>query len=240
MPTAAAKRAKKASRPAVATAATRPQPQRRGQGRPSQRNGVGRASILDATAELLRRVAPGALTLKEVALQAGVDAALIRYYFVDKNGLLRETVAHMLELRQERSRELLRQGWSPARRLRERIATVLTQQCTDPNFHRLVVEHLFSSPDEASQKMVEAIAARGHALEVGLLQSANGGLRAVDPRFLNICILGVCEFFASSQPLISAMFGRPVDEPMTRSYVDFLVDVLLNGLAATKRQKVPG
>lgn len=203
---------------------------RRTKGRPLQNSGVGKEAILDATLDLLRHTRPGALTLKEVALQAGVDAALVRYYFGNKEGLLRETISLMLEQRQATSSALLRQDLTPKQRLHKRISAVLTQQCTDPNFHQLVVEQLFSSREESAKRMVETIAARGLAIERAVLQGGEGKLRAVDPRFLNICILGMCEFFASSQPLVAAMFKKPIDEKLTQSYIDFLVDLLLNGL----------
>ncbi len=204
--------------------------ERRGKGRPALGGSVGRTAIIEATIKMLRHTAPGTLTLKEVAKEAGVDAALVRYYFGDKDGLLRDTVAQMLAERQARSQVLLEKDLPPESRLRERITMVLTQQCTDPNFHRLAVEQLFSLKDEQARQLVDSIAARGLSIETSLLQGKHGDLRTVDPRFLNICILGMCDFFSSSQPLVAAMFGKPVDESMTRAYIEFLVDLLLKGL----------
>lgn len=208
-----------------------PQSRQRNPGRPHPKSSVGRDAIVAAARECLRVRAPGAVTIKEVAAKAGVDAALVRYYFGNREGLLTAAVAEMMAERQNHSRELLSHDWTPERRLRERLSSVLGNQLTEPNFHRLVLEQLFLRNDEDAKRAVETTAARGLALEVDFLQRSQPELRSVDPRFLNLCLLGLCEFFASSRPLVEALFGgRPVDEKLTDDYLNFAVDLLLNGL----------
>lgn len=216
----------------AAAPAPRRRKQQRGQGRPGQDGAVGQESIIRAARALLRECTPQALLLKDVAALAGVDAALIHYYFGNKEELIRATVADMMAESQARSRVLLRNDWPPVKRLRERLSAVMQQQLAEPNFHRLVVDQLFSRHGDEARKAVEAIAVRGLSLEVDLLQQSRGKLRQVDPRFLNVYILGLCEFFTSAQPLVEALFGHPVDQELTDAYIDFAADLLLNGLAA--------
>ena len=61
----------------------------RRQGRPhSAAAKVGRGALVSTTREMLRTVSPSRITLTEIASYAGVDRALIRYYFGNKEHLL--------------------------------------------------------------------------------------------------------------------------------------------------------
>lgn len=68
----------------MATTATKPQ--RKGPGRRPGRSGTREAILAAARASFADRGYEG-VTLREVASQAGVDPALIRHYFQDKQGL---------------------------------------------------------------------------------------------------------------------------------------------------------
>ena len=64
-------------------------PKKRGQGRPvSGENDVGRERLLAATEKLLRTMPPARVTIARIAQEAGVDPALVRYYFGNRAALL--------------------------------------------------------------------------------------------------------------------------------------------------------
>ena len=69
---------------------------KRGQGRPTD-GGVGRQAIIDSAKKLLRELPPARITISLVAREAGVDPALIRYYFKDRSNLLMEVVNDLLQ-----------------------------------------------------------------------------------------------------------------------------------------------
>ncbi|MGY6156204.1 TetR/AcrR family transcriptional regulator [Paraburkholderia graminis] len=204
----------------------------RAKGRPAPESGVGSDGILDATIELLRTHAPESLTVTEIAGHASVDPALIRYYFGGKDGLYTEVVSRLMAERQDTHRALMSLQGTTEARLKRRIDTAIAQQEKHPNFHRLVVERLFEADTPKAREALEMTAARGLALTVDLLHSGGDNrLRTVDPRFLNVAIIGMCEFFVSARPLVEALCGRPVDRDLVDSYVDFVVDLLMNGLS---------
>jgi len=217
--------------------AKEPTRRRRGKGRPGEQGTVGRDALVDAAIELLRAHPASSLTIVDIAKHAQVDPNLVRYYFGDLGGLLTASVAKMMADRQEAVRLLMSQRGSAEERLRQRVSVSLRLQQQDPSFHRLVVDRLFATQSEEARDILERTAARGLGLTVNFLHAgeSSGELRQVDPRFLNIALVGMFEFFVSAQPLVEALFGRPVDDELTEAFGEFVVDLMLNGLRQSPR-----
>jgi len=205
---------------------------RRGKGRPGEQSTVGKDALIQAAIDLLRTRSVVGLTAVEIAKHAQVDPNLIRYYFDDLGGLLTACTAKMMADRQEAVRELMSQRGTAEERLLQRVSTSLRLQRQDPNFHRLVVDWLFSHDSAEARDILERTASRGLGLTVNFLHAGEsaGELRKVDPRFLNIALIGMFEFFVSAQPLVETLFGRTVDDELTDAFGEFVVDLILNGL----------
>jgi hypothetical protein len=59
---------------------------------------------------------------------------------------------------------------------------------------------------------------------------AHGELRRVDPGFLHVAVVGLCEAFFALRPLLEALAGgRPAKE-LLPAYRNFVVALLLDGL----------
>jgi hypothetical protein len=59
---------------------------------------------------------------------------------------------------------------------------------------------------------------------------AKGELRRVDPRFLHIAIVGLCEAFVTLRPLVEELAGGKPAAQLLGGYRDFVVELLLQGL----------
>ncbi len=84
--------------------------------------------------------------------------------------------------------------------------------------------------------MTGQAASRGLMLTLSLLHSHGGEqLRKVDPRFLHVAMIGLTEFFGSADAFLKQLFGPDADpDELRESYVEFLVDLLLNGLLSKR------
>lgn len=71
---------------------TAPAPEKRRRGRPAG-DGANRDAILDAARELFAARGYDGASMRAIAAQAGVDPALIRHFFTDKQGLFSATIA---------------------------------------------------------------------------------------------------------------------------------------------------
>lgn len=213
--------------------------QRRQAGRPSERESVGHAAILQSAIELLRHKSAAQLTLSDVAAAAKVDRALVRYYFRDKSGLLKAVTVAVLGELQGRSQAMFTQRGTLEEKIRMRLELLIDVMHEMPQFADLVFQEIYvaeaGETEEAGEGIAQGVVDRGLALTRVLIDSpevdATG--RESDPRFLHLMILGACVFYANSKPLRQRMFGEAAtEEGLTGNYIDFVTSMLMRGLGA--------
>ncbi len=204
---------------------------KRGQGRPSD-GGVGRAVIIESTKQILRELPPGRITISLVARKAGVDPALVRYYFKDRSNLLLEVVNDLLG----GIPQAPEYGGNPAEFIRERVHDTHKFSRSAKHMQRLMVDELADSRSEAIRERHRELnlAAVAAYRNVGQ-QDANGLLRQFDPLFLYLAVVGIFDFFVSAEPMIRSLVPPGTDlDALAADYEKFVEDLLLNGLLAKK------
>jgi AcrR family transcriptional regulator len=207
---------------------------RRPQGRPSTSGAVGKEAILAAARETLKTVPPGEITFQQVALLAGIDKRLIRYYFGQMPDLLKVVAIQVTEeLRNRFIASNIHDG-SVRDRLRLRISIFWDFFGSNPHYHRLVVDYLFNT---VGPERDTALGRFRHS--IGELQNLLGGENAsgqaypLDARFIHISIAAICEFMFSAKPIFTALFGNEVDSPAFKDrFCDFVTDLVM-GSAGT-------
>ena len=225
----------KNSRSKTRGAAPPRQKPRRGKGRPVHpRDAVGRQRLIKATIDLLGRRAPGKVTLEAIARFARVDPKLIRYYFGDKNALFTAAVTEMLDGLQTAVETLLLHDGPARERIRKRISSLLNTLYANPHLHPLIVEQIMHGDREAGRQALKFMAVRGYSVTRKLIEEGvqRGELRQVDPRFLHVAMVGLCEYFMTARPLVQELFGRPMSRQMADDYAQFVAELLFSGLRA--------
>ena len=104
------------------------------------------------------------------------------------------------------------------------------------HLHPLIVEQIMHGDREAGRQALKFMAARGYAVTRKLIEDGlkHGELRQVDPRFLHVAMVGLCEYFVTARPLVEELFGgRPMSLEMAEAYADFVADLLFHGLSAS-------
>lgn len=207
-------------------------------GRPRETQGVGREGLVAATLALLRHTPPEALTLLQIATSVGVDPALVRYYFGNKDGLLRAATLSLMNQVQEAS-ELQADEPSVAAMLGQRVRLIIDTGRQNPHFLKLVMREIYGAGErgedgrDATWDVLDLTARRGAALSNALLEARPAAAHEVriDARFLHVALLGACTFFATAQPLFKVLFdGEQDDDALACRYSEFLTDLLLRGL----------
>ncbi len=190
---------------------------------------------------MLRDVPPERLNIKEIATRAGVTPALVRYYFGSKEGLMSTTIASQLEGLQALGSKVVEAEGPIEQRLGNRLKAVIDQVQENPRFTQMVMDFLYTNTSKESELMTAQAISRGLMITLSLLHGRPGEeLRPVDPRFVHLTLIGLGNFFASSEPFIHHLFGKDADmKTVTSQYIEFVSDVLLNGLKASTPAETP-
>ena len=211
-------------------------PRRRGQGRPAgSANGAGAQDLIAATRALLAREPTIKLTRLEIARAAGVDPALIRYYFKNLDGLL---IAVLMEMLAETAKEVAAlgdEGGDPADRLRRRIETFIRFRGRNPGFDKLFTEYILYGESAWGAETLETLTRSGVDDFRTLVADgrASGAFRAdFDERFLYMIFVASWDFyFRTATPLFPLLFGKESrQEELVEPYAEFITNLILRGI----------
>ncbi|MBU0554910.1 MAG: TetR/AcrR family transcriptional regulator [Alphaproteobacteria bacterium] len=201
-------------------------PRKRGQGRPAE-NVVGREAVLETARRLVKEHPPARISIAMIAREAGVDPALVRYYFKDRSNLLLAVATSMMDDLPYAARDP-----RPADKVIEnniRRSALFTR--SNRHIHRLMVDELADAKaSDVSERLGEmnreAVAWLGE-----VLARDASSVRKVDPALLHVAILGLFDFFATAEPVVRQLFPDDTDpDELAARYEEFVVDLLMNGL----------
>lgn len=205
---------------------------RRGSGRPAADAAVGRDIILDTTVRLLKTRTAEQLSILEIAEAAGVTRALVRYYFGDLKGLLRDVTEHLMRQLQDRMEASIKTQGTIAERVHQRLLLRLGFMHEHPQFERLALSEIYHFEGEDAETSprtttpLQRITRRGLDLTAAMVGDASR-TDAVDPRFIHLAILSISAFLPTAQPLVEELFGRGAQaERQVERYLRFVSDML--------------
>lgn len=197
---------------------------------------MGRDALVDLACDLLGMKPPSEITRASLARYAGVDPGLIRYYFKNRDSLLRTAAEELTRRLRERGETKGSEvaGLAPAERICTRAQALLSFKLDNPFYHRLMADEMGGSQDPQSRALFLEIATAAieryrRYLEAG---AADRSLRQVNPAFLYVAIVGLCDFFVTARPLLSQLDVFADEDAAQREYARFICDLMLDGLRA--------
>ncbi len=145
-------------------AATRPKRPKRSGGRRAGRipraavepDFSARERLLDTAGRLMSDRHSIDVSLSEIAGHSGLNSALVKYYFGNKNGLLLALVEREAAAALQGFKELLRQDLSPSEKLRRHIAGIINNFFRTPYLNRLL-HSLLDDRNSRSARQVSRI-----------------------------------------------------------------------------------
>jgi AcrR family transcriptional regulator len=214
--------------------ASRAKAKRRRRGRPAaSQKSPGREGIVAAACRLLEKHPPHRVTNVMISREAGVDPALVRYYFASRGELLIAVAEHIVA------------SWvathppphaAPAERLATAVAGMVDFARSARSMQRLMIDECAESKLPAIRQRVRDLNARAVAGYARLLsQQEAEPLAPADPLLLYIAIIGMSEFFVAAQPMILPLLpGKPDPDALAERYKAFIVHLVLDGLRPRK------
>lgn len=207
---------------------------RRGPGRPTgARSPRTRNALLAAARALMSEKGLPRVTLREVAERAGVQPALVHYYFGAKRGLLQAVTDQVAGEMLERVQHTLAAGGSTEQRLRNLIASWVAALAEDPYAPRLVVEQVLFADSASIDAFVDRFGRAHVAALTQLLEEgrAAGETRDAEPRFLIPAMLGMCVFYFLSAPIHQRLFQiERITPELAQRFAEHTADLVLRGL----------
>jgi TetR/AcrR family transcriptional regulator len=185
----------------------------KGPGRPAadQSPGVERA-LLNATRELCLELGLDAATTKLIASRAGVNPAMINYYFKSKAGLCQ---AMMLDAMAPLLAQLdgLARMEGLALPLKEFVRRYMRTLSNNPWLPQLVVREVLPANGRYRELFLTQIASRAAKLLPRMIESerARGGIDlALDPKLMMISLASLAVFPFLAAPVLESVLGVDV------------------------------
>ena len=209
---------------------------RRGPGRPAGgQSGEAREALLEAAQELMAERGLPRVTVREVAERAGLQPALVNYYFGGKEELLQAVVDRVAGRLLARAAERADSDGTPRERLRAMLRSMVADLTGESYAPRLIVEQVLFGREEVVDEFVKRFASRQFAILDGVVGEgqASGEFRDLETKFLAPQLLGGAIFFFLAQPVLQRLFGLDEITPeLAERYADHFADVALHGICA--------
>jgi TetR/AcrR family transcriptional regulator len=213
----------------------------RGKGRPPRSEaGVGREAIIEAARELLRVKPPAKVTRDEIARYAGINPALIRYYFGDKSNLLTAVVEAIGDENLRRLKAALDRRGSPTEKLRRRIELILQMHIENPYYHQLIFEQLWQGESQTQKRLARKMVVPFFAEFKQIITEGQRRreFRGVDPRLVHVAALSMCELFINAPYVLKELFRiEQITPHLIGVYSRFVADLLLHGIGTDEGTK---
>jgi len=191
--------------------------------------------LLDATASLLGEDRAMDVSLSDIAKRSKLNAALIKYYFGNKNGLLLAVLERDAEQAMAALNHLVQMPISAEQKLKIHINGIINAFHRSPYLNRLINFIIQYSDERSSQRVGEIyvepmIAAYDAIIAQGVRE---GAFRPVDPRLLYHSLVGACEHVFSATYSGPGPLGRTkISDETKQAYVAHVTSTFLHGLLA--------
>src|SRR5882724_9246827 len=186
--------------------------------------------LLVAASELMIERASIEVSLSDIAQKSGVNAALVKYHFGNKDGLLlaRDAATEMSQLEY-----LLAQPISPTAKLRLHIGGIIRAYHQFPYMNRLIHYLLHESSPEAADEVSKFFVAPLLEFQRRLLAEGikAGEFRNIDPVLFYTSLIGACDHLFFGRHAMSRAVGvGPVTEEVCREYIKHMEALICGGM----------
>src|ERR1700724_4666273 len=189
--------------------------------------------LLVAASELMIERASIEVSLADIAQKSGVNAALLKYHFGNKDGVLLGLLARDAATEMAQLEYLLAQPVTPTAKLKLHIAGIIRAYHQFPYMNRLIHYLLHESSAEAADEVSKFFVAPLLDFHRRLLAE---GIRAgefcnIDPVLFYTSLIGACDhlFFGRHAMLRAAGVG-PVTDEVCRQYIRHIEALICGGM----------
>jgi AcrR family transcriptional regulator len=196
--------------------------------------------LLVAASELMIERSSIDVSLSDIAQKSGVNAALVKYHFGNKDGLLLALLARDAATEVSHLEYLLAQQITPTAKLKLHIAGIIRAYHQFPYMNRLIHYLLHESSAEAADEVSKFFVAPLLDFQRRLLAEGIEAreFREIDPVLFYTSLIGACDhLFFGRQAMSRASGVGPVTEDVCRQYIKHMEALICGGMLNSERKE---
>src|ERR1700710_1872393 len=193
--------------------------------------------LLVAASELMIERNSIDVSLSDIAQKSGINAALVKYHFGNKDGLLLALLARDAATEVTHLEYLLAQPIAPTAKLKLHIGRITRPYHQFPYMNRLIHYLLHESSAEAADEVSKFFVAPLLDFHRRLLAEGikAGEFRDIDPVLFYTSLIGACDHLFFGRHAMSRATGvGPVTDAVCREYIKHMEALICGGMLEGK------
>jgi TetR/AcrR family transcriptional regulator len=192
--------------------------------------------IFEAARKVFARKGRDGARMQEIADEAGINRALLHYYFRSKQGLFEAVFAHMFEQYMRSFDTVLEPGQPFSGLLRRFVDHYIDYAIEHEDMIRLMMSENLRGASILGEALARAKQTEGslpNRLEDAIRSASRAGeIRDVDPQHTLLTIISACIHFIVMKPTVQAMNPEAHADftAFTEARKKHITDLLLHGL----------
>lgn len=198
--------------------------------KPSRRRSNSDQLLLETTSRLLSERNTIEISLSEIAAASGLNSALIKYHFGNKEGLLVALVKRDTTRPLEQMEKLSGLSIGYQQKLRQHLSGIIRTFEKSPYFNRLLNGLLDSDNKKVAQEVTDLFIKPVVGFQRRLLEegAAAGEFRTVDPMMFYLATMGACDMLYQGRSTLHRVFDvEQLTPELRQSYTDFVCESAL-------------
>lgn len=203
------------------------------------RNATADKLLVAASALMIER-ASIEISLSDIAQKSGVNAALVKYHFGNKDGLLLALLARDAATEIDHLEYLMAQPISPTDKLKLHIGGIIRAYWRFPYMNRLIHYLLHESSAESANEVSQFFVAPLLDFHRRLLAEgvAAGEFRSIDPVLFYTSLIGACDHLFFGRHAMSRAVGvGPVTDEVCHDYIKHMEALICGGMLNAGKEK---
>ncbi len=189
--------------------------------------------LLEAASELMIERSSIEISLSDIAQKSGVNAALVKYHFGNKDGLLLALLARDAATELSNLEYLLAQPITSTAKLKLHIGGIIRAYYRFPYMNRLIHYLLHESTPGSADEVSKFFVAPLLDFHRRLLAEgvSRGEFRQIDPVLFYTSLIGACDHLFFGRHAMSRATGvGPVTDEVCRQYIKHMESLICGGI----------
>lgn len=206
--------------------------------RPKTEDPEARAQILAAAEQLFAERGLTGVAIREIASEAGVNGAMIHYYFGNKDGLYEA----IIENAASKVRALIADATGSKGAVKERLTGFVNAYAeyifTHPNLARILSREMLSGGQHMTKVLQKYLPMNYGMLRETMSEGVRRGeMRKIDVDLTPVSLIGMILIFQFIRPLISlGPINIQYDEQFIKRLSNHTIDLFLNGVTGADKK----